>query len=364
MFFAKFISALACGLAPVQAALTYRGVDWSSVPVEEANGLEYKSANGAASSMENILVDSGVNIVRQRLWVNPKDKNYNLDFNLKLAKRAQDAGMKLFLDFHYSDTWADPLNQAIPSGWPTAIDDLAWALYNYTLEVSNEFHANGITPEIISIGNEITGGMLFPTGNMKSNPYNLARLLKSASSAVRKSNLGTAPKIAIHLDNGWKWETQKWWYDTVLEQGPLTLSDFDIIGVSYYPFYNSEATLDNLKSSLNNLSSTYKKGLIVAETDWPTSCPNPKFEFPADVSCPNPTVKPPNESCIPISVDGQTSWMKEVSAIIEGVSNGLGVFYWEPAWVNNPNLGSSCEYNCMFARDGTAMSSMAVFNSI
>ncbi|KAL5606487.1 hypothetical protein BROUX41_002894 [Berkeleyomyces rouxiae] len=352
MIFNKLVAALACGVSVANAALTYRGVDWTSVPVDEKNGIKFKSASGANTAIEKVFVDNGVNIARQRLWVNPKDGNYNLDFNIKLAKRAKKAGMKVFLDFHYSDTWADPAHQTIPSGWPTAIDDLAWTLYNYTYEVSNVFYDNGITPEIISIGNEITGGMLFPTGSMESNPYNLARLLHSASSAVRASKLGAAPKIAIHLDNGWKWETQKWWYDTVLKQGPLTSSDFDIIGVSYYPFYNAEATLANLKTSLTNLASTYKKGLIVAETNWPTSCPSPKFPFPADASS------------IPISVDGQTQWMKKVAAIVAGVSKGLGIFYWEPSWVNNAGLGSSCEWNCMFSYDGKPMNSLSVFKSI
>ncbi|KKA29651.1 hypothetical protein TD95_002809 [Thielaviopsis punctulata] len=343
---------LAAGLSSVHARLMYRGVDWSSVPVEEKSGVVYKTEAGVSQPIEKTLAASGVNIVRQRLWVNPSNGDYNLDYNLQLAKRAKAAGMSLFLDFHFSDTWADPAHQAIPAGWPTGIDDLSWELYNYTLEVSNAFHSAGISPAIISIGNEITNGMLLPTGSINSNPYNLARLLHSASSGIRDSKLGWSPKIAIHLDNGWNSGTQQWWYKTVLGQGPLTTSDFDMMAVSYYPFYNSAATLSSLKYSLNDLASTYGKEILVAETDWPTYCPSPQYAFPADTKS------------IPISVSGQSTWIKDVANIVAGVKNGVGLFYWEPAWIDNASLGSSCPYNCMFADNGAAMSSMSVFNSI
>lgn len=111
--------------AVTHAALTYKGVDWSSVAVEEAAGYSYKTASGTTEALETILAGAGVNIVRQRVWVNPSDGSYDLDYNLELAKRAKAAGLGLYLDLHLSDTWADPSNQAIPSGWPTDIDDLA-----------------------------------------------------------------------------------------------------------------------------------------------------------------------------------------------------------------------------------------------
>ncbi|KAL7629189.1 hypothetical protein AAE478_000709 [Parahypoxylon ruwenzoriense] len=222
-------------LAVVQAALKYKGVDWSSVIVEENAGISYTATSGSAQPLERILADSGINTVRQRVWVNPRDGNYNLDYNLKLARRAKAVGLDVYVNFHYSDTWADPGHQAIPSGWPAGIDDLSWKLYNYTLDVSNQFAAAGISPTIVSIGNEIRSGLLLPTGSTQ-NFYNIARLLHSAASAVKDSDLNPQPRIMIHLDNGWNWDTQKRWYESALAAGPLTTSDFDMMGVSYYPF--------------------------------------------------------------------------------------------------------------------------------
>ncbi|KAI1338591.1 glycoside hydrolase family 53 protein [Xylariaceae sp. FL0016] len=338
-------------LTAANAALTYKGVDWSSVAVEEASGISYTSTSGSTEPLESILATSGVNIVRQRVWVNPSDGNYNLDYNLKLAQRAQAAGLDVYLDLHFSDTWADPSHQTIPSGWPEAINDLTYELYNYTKDVSNAFASAGITPSIISIGNEIRGGLLWPTGKYDQ-MYNIATLLHSAAWGIKDSDLSTQPKIMIHLDNGWDWDTQEWFYSTVLGEGPLETSDFDMMGVSYYPFYNSEATLANLKTCLTNMASTWGKEIVVAETNWPTSCPSPEYSFPSDLTS------------IPFSAAGQTTFVQDVAAVVAGVSNGVGLFYWEPAWVDNQALGSSCSSNTMFSYPGTELSSLDVFGTI
>lgn len=116
---------LLSGASLAAAALTYKGVDWSSLTIEEDAGKSYSSASGSSGSLETILTDAGVNTVRQRIWVNPSDGDYDLDYNLALAKRAKAAGLGIYLDLHFSDTWADAGNQAIPSGWPSAIDDLS-----------------------------------------------------------------------------------------------------------------------------------------------------------------------------------------------------------------------------------------------
>ncbi|KAK3936487.1 glycoside hydrolase [Diplogelasinospora grovesii] len=344
--------ALFLSLSTASASLTYKGVDWSSVTVEENAGITYKTASGATEPLEKILAENGVNTVRQRVWVNPSGGTYNVAYNLALAKRAKAAGLGVYLDFHFSDTWADPGHQTIPSGWPTAIDDLAWELYNYTLDVSNQFQAAGIQPTIMSIGNEITAGLLWPTGSTSS-WANVARLLHSASAGIKDSGLNPKPEIMIHLDNGWNWSTQNNWYTNVLKQGTLTLSDFDMMGVSYYPFYSSSATLASLKSSLTNMANAWPgKQIVVAETDWPTSCPSPAYAFPSDTKS------------IPFSAAGQATWITDVANVVAGVNGGAGLFYWEPAWVQNANLGSSCADNCMFSSSGTALSSLAVFEAI
>ncbi|KAK2610437.1 hypothetical protein N8I77_003865 [Diaporthe amygdali] len=336
------------------AALTYKGADWSSVTVEENSGVSYSTSSGTTQSLEKILASAGVNTVRQRIWVNPSDGNYDLDYNLALAKRADAAGLGVYLDLHFSDTWADTGNQAIPSGWPTDLDDLSWQLYNYTNDLSNQFASAGITPKIISIGNEIGNGLLFPTGKYSDSASfeNIASLLHSAAWGIKDSDLGSAPQIMIHIANGWDWDTLEWYFSGILGAGELETADFDIIGVSYYPFYNSDATLANLKTSLGNAASKWGKGLVVAETNWPTSCPSPEFAFPSDTTD------------IPFSAEGQSTWLKDVADVVAGVDNGLGVFYWEPAWLDNAALGSSCEFNTMFSSSGEALSSLSAFSSL
>lgn len=211
------------------AALTYKGVDWSSLLVEEDAGVSYSTADGTVEPLETILSDAGVNIVRQRLWVDPSDGNYDLDYSLELAKRANAAGLEIYLDFHYSDSWADPSHQTTPSAWADyGIDDLAYKVYNYTLATMDSFQSAGIPLSLVSIGNEITAGMLWPLGNVDETDgtYNLARFLHSASSGIKDSTIATQPKILVHLDNGWDYDTQEWWYDTVLAEGPFTASDY------------------------------------------------------------------------------------------------------------------------------------------
>lgn len=336
----------------MNAALTYKGVDWSSLTVEENSGFTYSDPSGTTEALETILSSSGVNTVRQRLWNNPSDGNYNLDYNLALAARAQAASLEIYLDFHYSDTWADPSHQTTPAAWADyGIDDLAWAVYNYTLDSMNAFSSAGIPLALVSIGNEITNGLLWPLGELDTNPYNTARLLHSASAGVKDSDLASQPKILIHLDNGWNYETQEYWYDTVLEQGPFVDSDYDVQAVSYYPFYNSAATLASLQSSLSSMKSKYGKEIMVVETDWPTSCPDPAYSFPEDASD------------IPFSAAGQTEWMKDVAGVVEEVG-GTGLFYWEPAWIDNAALGSSCADNLMVDQSGQALSSLSVFGEI
>ncbi|KAH9873059.1 hypothetical protein J1614_005456 [Plenodomus biglobosus] len=340
------------------AALPYKGIDWSSLLIEERAGKTYKNAAGNTQPLETILKASGVNMVRQRIWVNPADGNYNLDYNIALAKRAKAAGLDIYLDFHYSDNWADPGKQVVPAAWRSLNRDaLVKQVYDYTKSVMDTFQRNGLALKLVSIGNEITPGLLFPIGQLSGTdgPRNVAMLLKSASRAIKESSLSAKPKIMIHLDNGWNWDTQQWWYDLVLGSGGgLSASDYDVQGISYYPFYNSQATLAALSNSMNKMAAKYRKEVQVVETNWPSACPNPSNAFPADTSS------------IPISAFGQTQWMKEVARRVTAVpgGKGTGLFYWEPTWIDNPGLGSSCVWNLMVEQSGKMMEGMAVFNSI
>ena len=337
-------------------ALQHKGVDWSSLLIEERAGRTYKNAAGQTQPLEQILKAAGVTSVRQRLWVNPSGGNYSLDYNLQLAKRAINANLNVYLNLHYSDTWADPAHQDTPAQWRSLnTDALVNKVYSYTKDVMDSFQKAGIPLHIVSIGNEITPGLLHPTGRLSdsSGPSNVARILKAASSAIKESTLKPTPKIMIHIDNGWKWDTQQWWYDRVLGS-TFSANDYDIQGISYYPFYNAAATLSALSTSMTNMANRYKKPVMVVETNWPTYCSNPRYAFPSDVKG------------IPFSVEGQVQWLKEVARRVEGVPNGLGqgLWYWEPAWIDNAGLGSSCQWNLMVDDQGRDMGGLKVFGQI
>lgn len=124
------------------------------------------------------------------------------------------------------------------------------------------------------------------------------------------------------------------------------------MGVSFYPFYNEKATLSALRTSLTNMVNTWGKEVLVVETDWPISCPSPRYAFPAD------------SRNIPFTADGQRTWIQNIANVVSQVRNGVGLFYWEPAWIHNANLGSSCANNCMFSNNGQALSSLSVFKNI
>ncbi|PLN84183.1 family 53 glycosyl hydrolase [Aspergillus taichungensis] len=337
----------------VSSALTYKGADISSLLTLEKSGTEYKNLNGEPQALETILADNGVNSIRQRVWVNPADGVYNLEYNVELAKRAQDAGLSVYIDLHYSDTWADPENQDTPKGWPTDdIETLTWQVYNYTTEVCNAFASNNIPISIISIGNEIRNGLLWPLGTTDQ-PANIARILHSGAWGVKDSTLTPTPQIMIHLDNGWDWPAQEWFYDAVLNADTdFNEADFDLVGVSFYPFYNEDATLASLGDSLTQLKKKYAKDVVVVETDWPVSCPAPETAFPADLTD------------IPFSSEGQTAFMEQLAGVVGG-AGGVGVYYWEPGWVGNGALGSSCEDVLMVEWDGGGVrGSVRVFGEI
>lgn len=343
-------SASAREMQPRQDPLQYVGVDWSSVIVEERdNGVVYKNSQGTEMPLENILAEAGVNMVRQRVWT--VDGDYGVQYNLELARRATNAGLMFGLNLHYSDTWTNPNLQGIPTGWPHDINSLEKQLYTYTSDVCETFAVEGLYPEIITIGNEIPSGFLWPTGYFE-NPGNLARLLHTAAMAIRDSSLGNRTKIVTHLAHGDDSELQHWFYDLVLGTDFLSLNDWDVIAVSFYPFWGQGATMDALAASLTSLSTKYNKEVQVVETNWPTQCSNPVYPFPAD------------QLDIPLSPAGQTEYLQRLATTLKAIPGATGLNYWEPAWINNAVLGSPCESNVMFGPNGQAYDSLSVFGTL
>lgn len=286
-----------------------------------------------------------MNLARIRVWT---AGSYVVSNAVTTARRAQAAGMKIYLDMHYSDTWADPGHQAIPKGWPTNLAGLNTQIFTYTQSVLSSFSSAGIPVEIISLGNEINSGLLLPVGNTSNSAgFGAAsEILHSAASAVRQSSPST--KIMIHLADGWSSSEQTSFYKQIFLQGKLSTSDVDIMGHSFYPFYGTGATLNSLKATQNTLISTYGKNVMTVETNWPATCSGVALSEPS----------------IPISVQGQQTWITDIKNVLAGLSggHGIGISYWEPAWLDNAGLGSSCADNLLFSSSGNARASVNIFS--
>ncbi|CAI5739826.1 unnamed protein product [Hyaloperonospora brassicae] len=329
------------GLGMCAVALLYgvqaltKGHDLSSAPLmEQEHGAIWYDTAGKKAAIEDILGEGGMDSVRLRLWA---AKEYGLEYTLALAQRYVKAGYKIFLDLHFSDIWAQPSDQHTPSAWDnSSMETLAAACRDHVSSTLNAFTKGGVELDILSIGNEITAGFLYPTGKIKNNDFGpFAKLWKAARQGVADAvTAGTKqPKVMIHLDNGWKYETMSWFFKGLLAEGTLGIDDFDVLGFSFYPYYDVHATLPALTHSLTELAKTYKKPIYVAETDWPTNCTT--VTLSEDFA---------------ISARGQRDWMTAIMNILEGLPNGLGagIFYWEPGFISVAGLGSACGSNLLF----------------
>ncbi|EKG16734.1 Glycosyl hydrolase 53 [Macrophomina phaseolina MS6] len=313
------------------AALS-KGHDLSSAGYMETDqGATWLSESGSASTIEEILGAGGMDSVRLRLWTGDA---YGLDYTLDLAKRFSSAGYKIYLDLHLSDTWADPSNQATPASFDTS--DLAGSVRSYVKSTLQSFSDGGVTLDILSIGNEIIKGMLFPSGEISNNDFSgFAKLWAAARAGVDDAVAAgvTKPQVMIHLNNGWDEATMTWWFKGLFDEGTVTQDMVDVFGFSFYPFFDIKATTSALQNSFNTLASTYNKPLYVAETDWPTSCSD--VDLSADFA---------------VSAQGQSDWVGAVVDVLNNVPDGLGagIFYWEPGFINNTALGSDCDDNILF----------------
>lgn len=144
----------------------------------------------------------------------------------------------------------------------------------------------------------------------------------------------------IHIDDGWNKTLQLDWFGALVGTGKVHVSDWDVFGFSFYPFYGTNATLSNLQDSLNAISAKYRKPVHVVETDWPEECSGPDA----------PALSDPD---VPVSVQGQTEWVRDIVSVVKNVPHGYGqgVNYWEPTWLNNTGLGSACQDAILFTAD-------------
>ncbi|KAJ7136560.1 endogalactanase [Mycena epipterygia] len=333
-------------------ALTWHGADFSSLVNLEESGITYHDAatSSSAAKLETILHTHGTNLARIRVWTSTNNADYSLAYGLALAKRAVAAGMTLYIDLHYSDTWADPGHQAIPAGWPTTLSGLNTQIFTYTQSLVAAFAAQGTPISFLEVGNEINDGMLWPVGQISVNGYSpLSQLLHSAVNGARAAS--STVKTVIHLANGWDAAGVSSFYQQIFIAGELALADVDVMGFSFYPFYDTRATLSSLQSSLQAMVTKYGKDVMIAETDWP-----------ATGSCNGVTLSQP---AIPISTAGQQTWILDIRNVLSALtgSHGIGIIYWEPAWIGNAGLGSSCDDNLVVDSTGTTRASIAMFSA-
>lgn len=329
------------------------GADLSFVPQLESLGAEYR-VDGTAVDPLDALREDGWGLVRLRLWHSPAEPWQGLDATVSYALEAAAAGHQIMLDIHYSDTWADPAHQTKPAAWqgiqfPALVD----SVYAYTNAVVRRFRDDGVIPDYVQIGNEISAGMLWDDGRVggqwdtSEQWERLAALLSAGASAARDSlPAGKRPSVVIHVDNGGSNALCRWFFDHLVAEGV----DFDAIGVSYYPWWHG--ALWELRDNLRDLARAYGKELIVVETAYPWTLEGNdstgNFVDSADDLLPGYEATP----------EGQKAFLSDLLSVVEGAPGGLGrgIIYWEPGLLSVAGgPGNPCENLALFDFDGNAL---------
>jgi arabinogalactan endo-1,4-beta-galactosidase len=331
--------------APAQRKLPafLTGGDISLLTREEQLGQVYKD-HGKARGLLAIFKSDGCNCMRLRLWAHPQGTDIyvnDLPYTIALGRRIKKAGFYLLLDIHYSDSWADAGKQPKPAAWKDLpFDQLVKTVHDYTSQVIAAMARGGAMPDMVQVGNEITGGMLWPDGKDWGPGHdfkNLGVLLKSAIQGV-KDGAGSAPAplIMIHIDRGGDWAGTKWFFDNIDAQGVT----YDVIGESYYPFFHGP--LSQLKTTLDNAAALYHKPIIVVETG---------YAYRPDGRADNKAVTYPK------TPEGQSQFLQALIATVKSTPDNLGrgVIYWAPEWIPVSGLKGSWNATTLFDDAGNAL---------
>lgn len=285
-------------------AIFAKGADVSWLDQMEASGVKFYDGGGVQKDLFSILKAKGMNSIRLRVWLNPAGGWCDNADMLWMAKRAKNAGMRIMIDFHYSDTWADPGQQNKPAAWVghnfnTLMNDV----YGHTLEVMNTLKTNGITPEWVQVGNETNNGMLWEDGRASANMKNFAWLVNSGNDAV-KAVFSTA-KVIVHLSNANDNSLYRWMFDGLKANG----ARYDVIGMSVYPtIANWSSNNNSVLYNMNDMVARYGKEVMISEAG---------LEVIEASTC-------------KLFLTDLINKTKSVSG-----GKGLGVFYWEPECYNN-----------------------------
>ncbi len=327
--FKKSIALLLCAwLASFSRAEQpfYLGADLSYINEMEDCGAVYRE-KGHKKEPFQLFASKGANLVRVRLWHNPDWTKYShLDDVEKTLARAKQAGMNTLLDFHYSDTWTDPEKQFVPRLWAqiSDTDELAKTLYGYTFNTLKTLDEKGLLPTLVQVGNETNIEILQQEDKLVRGipnwPRN-AQLLNAGIKAVRDySRMVDKPvQIVLHIAQP---ENALWWFKQARENG---VTDFDIIGLSYYPQW-SDYKLDQLPKAIAALKRDYGKAVMIVETAYPWTLQN--YDKANNVLGDKALLKG-----FPASPQGQVRYLLTLTQTVKS-AGGAGVIYWEPAWVS------------------------------
>ena len=298
------------------------GMDASSVPSLEDSGVKFYNFDGEEEDVFKILHDNGVNYIRVRVWNDPFDAqghgygggNVDITRAVEIGKRVTENGMKLLVDFHYSDFWADPSKQKAPKAWEGMdLFEKQEALYDYTLDCMKQFKAAKVNVGMVQIGNETTNGM---AGETRFDYF--ASLVNEGAKAVRK--IYNKALIAVHFTNPEKADR----YEYYAEQLAKNEVKYDVFGTSYYPYWHG--TLENLSEVLGNIASTYKKKVMVLETSYCFTEEDTDFG--------GSTISKNNGYDYPFTIAGQANHVINLAQTIANIKNGIGICYWEGTWIS------------------------------
>ncbi len=332
----------------------YKGADISFLPQCMDAGMQVKDFDGSVMEPIALLQKYGVNAIRLRIWHTPgnvpESGGYcDLEHTVALAKKICAHGMRFMLDFHYSDFWADPGQQRKPKDWEKLSGrELEEAVFSYTRDVLLTLQAEGVLPDIVQIGNEIRSGLLFPEGELP-NYAGMTRLVNAGIAGARSVADSSQMQVMIHLDQGGRYFYLKEWFSNAFANG---LDDFDLIGLSYYPFWHG--TYTDLKETMTQLLQEYRKPIMIVESAY------------AWRKCRNGFIDEAQEKIagFPASPEGQRRVLELVNGIVASLPDqmGMGVFYWEPVCIPVNGVGAWAENMGVLDENGQVLDGIRAFS--
>lgn len=347
-----------------------KGMDLSTLLELEKCGAKYY-VDGTETDILDIMKKYDVDTIRIRLWNDPwseSGESYgagenDLKTTLAIAKKVTDAGLGVLLNFHYSDFWADPGKQIKPKAWEGySVEELEQAVYDFTADTMKVFKENGINTTMVQVGNELSNGLLWPEGKVP-NYDNIAKFVNAGIRGVRAVEKDVP--VMIHLDNGGNNTLYREWFDEFTKRG----EDFQIIGLSYYPFWHG--TLDMLTDNMNDIAERYGKDLVIAEVSMGYTMEDYKtYEKLSDDERKGYATKPELVEKIeyPMTVQGQYDFMEDFLNRISHIkgNKGKGFFYWEPAWIPVSGSGWATPASLKYMNDkgpcGNEWANQALFD--